>query len=99
MPAEFQDRMFNINVNSPSRSSGSLQGKKYVFSGFRNEEWKDIIEASGGKVVSTISKETSVLVVKDIGSSSSKTQKARELGVKIMDIDEFKKLIIKIKKL
>ena len=52
-----------------------------------------IITDSGGKVVTAISKTTDYLVVKNKTDKSGKIDKANELGVKILDMEEFKKMI------
>ncbi len=67
--------------------------KTVVFSGFRNKEWSDKIEENGGKVSTTVSKNTDILVYKPSDKGSSKYEKAVSLGVKIMTEDEFSKLI------
>jgi len=63
--------------------SGSLdQGKKH---------WQEQIENLGGKCTGSVSKKVNFLVA---GSGSvGKTEKAQKLGVKIIDIDELKKLL------
>jgi NAD-dependent DNA ligase len=60
-----------------------------VFSGFRNKDWEKLIESHGGKVTSSISKNTTLLVVSKLDDVSAKVQKARELGVKIIQMDAF----------
>ena len=53
-----------------------------------------IITDSGGKVVTAISKTTDYLVVKNKTDRSSKIDKANELGIKILDMEEFEKMIV-----
>ncbi|MDK2900612.1 MAG: ligase, partial [Thermosipho sp. (in: thermotogales)] len=53
---------------------------------------KEIIEKLGGKVTNTVSSKTDYLLVGE--KPGSKYQKALELGVKIINEDEFKKMII-----
>jgi NAD-dependent DNA ligase len=48
------------------------------------------ITDSGGKVVTAISKTTDYLVVKNKTDKSGKIDKANELGVKILDMEEFR---------
>lgn len=57
----------------------------------RNEV-KKYIEDRGGKVVSSVSKNTSYLINNDYQSSSSKNKKAKELGIPIITEREFLKL-------
>ena len=70
-----------------------LKDKKFIFTGFRNKDWEKIILDSGGKVVTAISKTTDYLVVKNKTDKSGKIDKANELGVKILDMKEFEKMI------
>ena len=63
----------------------------FVFTGFRNKEWHETIEKNGGKVSSSVSKNTSILIHNDGDKSSSSYAKAKELNVKIMSKSEFQK--------
>jgi len=76
-------------------SEGPLAGKTVVVTGtlshFTRSEAKRAIEAAGGRAASSVSKKTDyVLVGEDPGS---KAEKARELGVKIIDEEEFRKMV------
>lgn len=53
---------------------------------------KEYIERRGGKVTSSVSKNTSYLINNDSESSSSKNKKAKELGIPIISEEEFMKL-------
>ena len=64
--------------------------KVIVFTGFRDKELQDEIEEQGSKVTSSVSKNTNVVVTKDINGSSSKLKKARELNIEIMTPEDFK---------
>jgi DNA ligase (NAD+) len=71
-----------------------LAGKIFVITGALNQfenrsELKDRIERLGGKVASSVSAKTTALVNNDILSSSSKNQKAKELGITILTEDQF----------
>lgn len=61
-----------------------------VFTGFRDSELEERVEKMGGKISSGVSKKTTYLVAADPSSNSGKAGKARELGVKVLSIDEFK---------
>ena len=67
----------------------TLEGMKIVFSGFRDKELENKITELGGEVVNTISKNTNILIVKDINDTSSKIIKAKELGIKIIKLENF----------
>ncbi len=74
---------------------GVLAGKTFVLTGalptMSRDEASALIEAHGGTVSGSVSKKTSyVLAGSDAGS---KLDKARELGVTVIDEDELRKLI------
>jgi len=75
------------------KKNDMIQGKKIVFSGFRNKEWEALIEDLGGKVVGAVSSKVNILVVKDKEETSSKINKARELEIEILDLEEFEKIL------
>lgn len=74
-------------------SEGRFIGKNICFTGFRNESWNKIVENEGGKVLSSVTSVCNILVVKDINSTSSKMQKAQQMGIEIMSIEDFQNLI------
>jgi hypothetical protein len=77
----------------------SLQGKKVVFSGFRDEDLKDKIKKNGGTVVSDVSSLTDILVIDGPkGSISDKHEKAKQLGKRIMTKSTFIKTYIQEQK-
>ena len=66
-----------------------LDGTTFVITGklkeFKNRDAaKSAIEAKGGKVVDSVSKNTNYLVNNDINSTSSKNVKAKQLGIPII---------------
>jgi len=69
------------------REGGPLQGLTFVLTGtlptLSREEAKERIEAAGGKVSGSVSKKTKYLVAGE--EAGSKLDKARELGVEIVD--------------
>lgn len=62
------------------------------FTGVRDQQLEEEIAAGGGKVVSTVSKKTTHLIVADVNSTSSKAVKARDLGIPLLTIGQFKEL-------
>lgn len=75
-------------VKKEVKESNSFLAQTFVFSGFRNKSWESSIESSGGKVSSSVSKNTNLVIVKDIHENSAKIVKAKELGIPIYSIDE-----------
>lgn len=85
---------FEIVEQEPQ--SNKLEGLSIIASGklsnFSREEIKKVIEANGGKPVSSISKKTSYLIAgENIGPN--KLEKATKLGIPIISEDEFMKMI------
>lgn len=74
----------------------SLTGKTFVLTGtlagYTREEAKSEIERRGGRVTGSVSKKTDYVVVGE--NPGSKLEKARTLGVKIIDEEQFKKLLM-----
>ncbi|EQB4341621.1 NAD-dependent DNA ligase LigA [Clostridium botulinum] len=75
-----------------------LKGKTFVITGdvhiFKNRnELKTRIEELGGKISSSISKNTSFLINNDVNSTSSKNKKAKDLGVPIINEENFIEMI------
>lgn len=62
------------------------------FSGFRDNSLKKEIEQNGGKVLESVTSSCNLLIVKDISKNSSKIQKAKEKGIKIIKKDDFYKI-------
>jgi len=71
----------------------NFKDKSFVFSGFRNKDFEKIVVDNGGKVNTTISKNTNYLIVKNKEEISTKIDKAKALGVTILDIEDFEKMI------
>ena len=63
-----------------------------VFAKFSRDEMKQLIEKHGGKNVTSISKNTD-LVVAGVNMGPSKLEKANKLGIKIVTEDEFLKML------
>ena len=60
-------------------------------SGLRDKELSADIEANGGEMGGSVSKNTFVLIVKNKDDDSGKIDKAKDLGVPLMTPDEFRK--------
>ena len=79
-------------------SSSELEGKQFVFTGVRRKDLEEVITSKGGKVGSGVSKNTSYLVVKTVGSGSSKEKKALDLknkgqDINIIDVEKLEELL------
>jgi DNA ligase (NAD+) len=80
---------------APKKRTGTLQGKTVVVTGtlrdFSRQQAEQAIREAGGKTSSSVGKKTDFLVVGD--EPGSKLQKARDLGVEVIDEERFKKLL------
>jgi len=76
-----------------SKVSSDLDGKQFVFTGVRRKDLEEIIESFGGKIGGSVSKNTTHLVMKAVGSGSSKEKKAIELGVEVITVEQLEKLL------
>jgi NAD-dependent DNA ligase len=70
-----------------------LESNTFVFTGVRRKDLEDVIERRGGKIGSSVSKNTTHLVMKEKGSGSSKETKAISLGVEILTVEELEDLL------
>jgi DNA ligase (NAD+) len=97
------ERLAAAGVNMASQqppveeeAAGPLSGKTFVLTGtlasMTREEAASAIERLGGKVAGSVSKKTSYLVAGE--EAGSKLEKAKGLGIPILDEEEFKRLII-----
>ena len=68
---------------------GKLAGKTIVFSGFRDKDMERKINKEGGEVSNSLTKKTSILLIKDINDETSKTEKAKKMNILILPVIEF----------
>jgi DNA ligase (NAD+) len=86
-----------VNMTQPKRkaTAGALNGMTVVVTGtletLSRSEAQDLVKQHGGKPAGSVSKKTSLVVAGD--SPGSKLDKAKELGVKVVDEKEFLKLV------
>ena len=80
--------------NAKGRISNAFEGMTFVITGtlpnFSRDDAKAFIESHGGKVIDSVSKKTSYLVLGE--APGSKYEKAKSLGVKVISEDELRKL-------
>jgi NAD-dependent DNA ligase len=69
---------------------GKFKKQIVLFSGVRNKDIVDYIESEGGDIVESMSSKVTLLIVKDKNANTGKIKKARENGIKIIQIDEIK---------
>ena len=95
---EAYHEMLLVEPREEEKKEQSLEGKSIVITGtlihFKNRaELQKVIEAAGGKVVGSVSKNTAYLINNDIESGSAKNQTAKRLGVPIITEENFLEMI------
>jgi DNA ligase (NAD+) len=86
---------FKSSLYNPKAAAGPFAGKTFVLTGtlpsMTREEATAKIEALGGKISGSVSKKTDYVLAGE--EAGSKLEKARKLGVKIIDEKELLKMI------
>lgn len=72
---------------------GALEGKVFVFTGFRDADAEETIRSKGGDVGSSVNSKTTHLVAKDTSKQSGKMKKAAAAGVAVISRDEMLEMI------
>lgn len=85
-----------VNMAEKQRQRGELfAGKTFVLTGtlptYKRDEAAALIEQNGGKVSSSVSKKTSIVLAGE--EAGSKLEKARTLGIPVIDEAEFRKML------
>lgn len=78
----------------PTTIAGNrLAGQTFVFSGFRDDSLEGRIKAAGGKVTTSVSRNTSMVILKDLSPANmkGKAQKAQSLGIPIIARADFER--------
>ena len=82
-------------IEPKAKEKGKLAGKTFLFTGvlknFARDEARTLVESMGATTASTVSKKVDFVVVG--GDPGSKFDKAKELGIKTLTEEEFKKMI------
>jgi DNA ligase (NAD+) len=87
-------KFVNVQDYVSDEVGGKLENMRFVITGtfeISRNEIEAMIKKEGGKVQSDVTKATSYLIVGEDGGS--KISKAEKLGVKAVDIEEFRKMI------
>ena len=71
--------------------SNVLYNKTIIMTGFRDKNLEDKIKNSGAKLGSSVSKNTFVVIVKNLEEDTSKASDAKKIGVPLITVEEFNK--------
>ena len=95
---KFLEKLYNAGIiltTDSLQSSGSLSGKSFVLTGslstMTRDQAKTLIKSKGGKIHSTITKDTDLLIAGE--AAGSKLKKAEDMGVKIINEEEFNSML------
>lgn len=95
---KYLEKLYKVGIVldiSSLKNNGKLSGKSFVLTGsletFTRDQAKDLIKRHGGKVHSIVTKDTDFVIAGE--SPGSKLKKAELLGVKIINEQEFAKMI------
>ena len=90
-----KDAGVKMTEERKAASGGAFAGKQFVLTGtlptLKRDDAKAIIEDHGGRVTSSVSKKTDYVVAGE--EAGSKLDKAQELGITILDEEQFLKLV------
>ena len=82
-----------INIQKENKKGDLLEGKSFCFTGelttMKRSEAQNLVKENGGTVKSSVVKGLSYLVTNDTSSGSAKNVKAAQLGIPIINEQEF----------
>lgn len=85
----------NLESKAGKKRSSQLEGTQFVLTGrlptLTRDEAAQLIEQNGGRVTASVSKKTDYLVAGE--EAGSKLDKAKELGVKVIDEEAFREMV------
>ena len=70
------------------KTNPERRGINVCFTGARDKALEEELIGKGCSIVSGVSKNTNLLIVKDLNSTSSKMKKAQDLGIRVIAIED-----------
>jgi len=90
LPKNVENNIESKEVETNIESKSKINNYKIVCTGFRDPEFEREIMKKGGNILSAVSKNTDIVVVKDLNEKPTvKVSKAIQLGITIVQKDEF----------
>lgn len=80
-----------MSIKEEKRTSDKMKDHVYVLTGFRDAAISNAISQNGGKTSESVSKKTTAVIAKNVGETSGKITKARQLGIEIVSVEDFRK--------
>ncbi len=92
---KFKAAGLSLEEKQSLRKSDKLKGKKFIFTGelttFSRTQASDMVKSLGGEIISAVSKNVDYVVAGE--SPGSKYDKAKDLGLNIINEEQFKEII------
>ena len=82
--------MTSVKDNKALDTSHLLFGKTIVMTGFRDADLTEVLKNVGAKLGSSVSKNTFVLLIKDLSEDTGKALDAKKNGVPLITPEQFK---------
>ena len=86
-----EDKLVSTSTSTSKKINplNPLFGKTIVMTGFRNKEIEQKIKDMGAKLGSSVSKNTFLVLVKNLDEDTGKAMEAKNLGIKLITPEEF----------
>ena len=83
-----ENPFLKYNIKKPKKTkNGKYKDQFIVMTGFRDKNLEAKLESLGAVIQSGLNSKTTLVIAKDINSSSSKLKKAKEMNIKIVKYD------------
>lgn len=84
-----EDEIILLDEPDETKNNDYFEGKTVVFTGCRNKEAEEMIKDCGGKVTTSVSKKTNLLVVAKRYNGTASEIKADQFGIDVVTEEEF----------
>lgn len=79
----------SMPLNNNKSKKTLLLNEVIVFTGFRDKQLEELVILNGGKIATSVSGKTTIIVAKDPDADSQKLKDAKKKGIKIIGKEEF----------